>query len=68
MLLFLLCFTQDENGTIELAMSAMQYVLSTDFKSTDIEVAVVTTGNKFRVLTDEQIEERLNSISDKSDT
>lgn len=57
----------DENTTIELAIMAMQHVLSTDFKGSEIEVGVVSKDNKFRVLTDVQIEERVNSISEKSD-
>lgn len=60
--------TLDEAGTIELAVQAMQYVLSTDFKSSEIEVGMVTSGGKFRVLGDEEIEERLNAISERSDT
>jgi 20S proteasome subunit alpha 1 len=58
----------DENTTIEMAIMAMQHVLSTDFKGTEVEVAVVSESSKFRVLTPHQIEERVNSISEKSDT
>lgn len=58
----------DENGTIEMAIMAMQHVLSTDFKSSEIEVGVVSQTGKFKVLTEAQIEERLTAISEKNDT
>lgn len=57
----------DENLTIELAIQAMQYVLSTDFKGEEIEIAVVTGNKNLRLLSPEDIEERLNSISERND-
>ena len=60
--------TLDENATIELAILTMQYILSTDFKSSEIEVASVKIGSKFHVLNEAEIEERLTSISEKSDS
>jgi len=57
----------DENGTIEMAICAMQHVLSSDFKGSEIEIGVVTCGAKFRLLTEAQIEERLAAISERSD-
>lgn len=56
-----------EPSTIDLAISAMQHVLSTDFKASEIEVAVVTSGSKYRLLGLEEIESRLNAISEASD-
>jgi len=60
--------TLSEAETIEMAIMAMQYVLSTDFKSQEIEVGCISTGGMFRVLTEDEVEERLNAISEKSDT
>ena len=60
--------TLDENATIEMAIMSMQYVLSTDFKGSEIEVGVVTAGSKLRFLKEEEIEMRLNAISEKSDS
>ena len=57
----------DDNATIEMAISAMQYVLSTDFKGAEIEIGIVSRGNKLRVLNEDDIEERLNAISERSD-
>jgi 20S proteasome subunit alpha 1 len=58
----------EEEDTVEMAIMAMQYVLSTDFKSHEIEVGVISEGKKFRVLKDNEIEARVNSISEKSET
>ena len=58
----------DENGTIEMAISTMMYVLSTDFKSSEIEVGLISKGGKFRTLSNDEVEERLNAISEKSDS
>ena len=59
--------TLSEERTIEMAITAMQYVLSTDFKSSEIEIVVAGSGKIFRTLQETEIETRLNAISERDD-
>lgn len=56
------------NDTVEVAISTMMYILSSDFKGSEIEVGVVSADSKFRVLSAEDVEDRLNAISERSDS
>lgn len=58
-------FSQDE--TIQTAIGALQNVLNEDFKSSEIQVGLVstTTGRKFRELSTAEIEEHLIAISER---
>jgi len=55
-----------EKETLQLAISALQTVLSVDFKPSDIEVGVVTRSNpRFRTLTSAEIEAELTAIAEQ---
>ncbi|GAU39180.1 hypothetical protein TSUD_372800 [Trifolium subterraneum] len=57
-------FTYEE--TVQTAISALQSVLQEDFKATEIEVGVVQMDNpEFRVLSTEEVDEHLTSISER---
>lgn len=51
--------------TAELAITTLQHVIATDFKPSEIEVAVATSDNKFRQLSDEEVEEILTIIAER---
>ena len=59
---------------VELGITAMSNVLSVDFKKTELEIGLVGgprldgragTNSEFRALSEEEIDERLQSIADK---
>jgi 20S proteasome subunit alpha 1 len=55
-----------EEDSIELAINTLATVLSTDFKSTEIELGIVTRGKReFRVLSEQEIDAHLQRITEK---
>merc|ERR1712004_353304 len=54
------------SGCVETALLALSQALASDLKSNQLEVAVVTKGNPvFRTLTNEEVDEHLNSMAEK---
>jgi len=56
----------DADKTIKMAITALQTVLAEDFKSTDIEVGIVTSKDRrFRLLSQEEVETHLTEIAER---
>lgn len=54
----------DWKETVEFAITALSSVLGSDFRKNDIEIGLATEG-KFRILTPDEIDERLIAIAEK---
>lgn len=57
------CVDGDWKATVEFAITALSSVLGTDFRKNDIEIGVATEG-EFRILTPDEIDERLVAIAE----
>lgn len=56
----------NENEVIQLAISCLSTVLAVDFKTSEVEIGVVTKSDPtFRTLTEDEIEVHLTAISEK---
>jgi len=55
----------DFETTVHTAITCLQSVLSADFRANEIEVGVVVKGERFRALTETEIDNHLTAISER---
>jgi len=55
----------DLQGSIRRALLCIQTIHSTDYKATDLEVAVATADSPFKVLSNEAVEEQLTALAEE---
>ncbi|KAF0698644.1 Aste57867_10738 [Aphanomyces stellatus] len=55
----------DHEATVHCAITCLQSVLSADFRPTEIEVGIIEGGERFRKLTEDEIEVYLTAISER---
>eukprot|EP01029_Cantina_marsupialis_P009916 TRINITY_DN22832_c0_g1_i1.p1 TRINITY_DN22832_c0_g1~~TRINITY_DN22832_c0_g1_i1.p1 ORF type:complete len:241 (-),score=72.62 TRINITY_DN22832_c0_g1_i1:608-1330(-) len=55
----------NEKKAVETAILCLQNTLSTDFKPSDIEVAVIKKDERFRVLSEDEVEVYLSEIAER---
>lgn len=54
------------NETVEVSITALSHILAVDFKASEIEIGVVTKDQpKFRVLSEQEVEERLTAVAER---
>jgi len=59
-------FGGNEDETIQMAISCLQFALNCEVKKTDVEIGVVTVDNpRFRLLDEATIETRLGEVADR---
>ncbi|OQS02897.1 proteasome subunit alpha type-6 [Thraustotheca clavata] len=57
--------SMDHETTIHTAITCLQSVLSADFKPSEIEVGIIAQGERFRKLTESEIDGYLTAISER---
>ena len=55
----------DHDTVVQTGIMCLQSVLSADFKCTEIEVGIVKAGERFRMLSEDEIDAQLTAISER---
>lgn len=57
--------SMDYETTLHTAITCLQSVLSADFRPNEIEIGIIRNGERFRTLSEDEIEAHLTAISER---